>query len=83
MSRNTQFQKAQTGHVGLNVSDLNRSKRFYQEVSGFQVIGESQHENRQFAFLADVQNPGLTLWEQCKGRFEKHPPWLLVAPSGV
>ena len=31
-----------TGHVGLNVSDLDRSKQFYREVFGFQVAGESQ-----------------------------------------
>ena len=27
----------QTGHVGLNVSDLDRSKGFYQQVFGFEV----------------------------------------------
>ncbi len=31
-----------TGHVGLNVSDLDRSKQFYWEVFGFQVAGKSQ-----------------------------------------
>ncbi len=76
MSKDTQIQTVQTGHVGLNVSDLNRSKRFYQEVFGFQVVGESQQENRRFAFLGDGQKLVLTLWEQSEGRFEKHRPGL-------
>ena len=35
-----------TGHVGLNVSDLARSKRFYQEVFGFEVLAESAGSSR-------------------------------------
>ena len=53
VTTNIQIQTIQTGHVGLNVSDLEGSKRFYQEVLGFQVMGESQEEGRRFAFLGD------------------------------
>ncbi len=68
--------KIQTGHIGLNVSDFNRSIRFYQEVFGFQAMGESQQENRRFTFLGDGQKLVLTLWEQSEGRFEKCRPGL-------
>ena len=67
-------QQLQTGHVGLNVSDLGRSKNFYQEVFGFALMGESQQEDRLFAFLGDGQKLVLTLWEQSEGRFGKHQP---------
>ena len=41
VTNNTQAPTLQTGHVGLSVSDLGRSKKFYQELFGFQVMGES------------------------------------------
>ncbi len=72
----TRNQIVHTGHVGLNVSDLSRSKMFYQEVLGFQVIGESQEEGRRFVFLGDGEKLVLTLWEQSEGRFAKHQPGL-------
>ena len=34
------------GHIGLNVRDLARSKRFYQDVFGFDLAGESNDEGR-------------------------------------
>ncbi|MCI0488496.1 MAG: VOC family protein [Blastocatellia bacterium] len=66
----------QTGHVGLNVSDLDRSKQFYSEVFGFQVTGESEEAGRRFAFLSEGQKLVLTLWQQSEGRFEKERPGL-------
>jgi len=75
-TNNKQEQSLQTGHVGLNVSDLERSKRFYQEVFGFQLLGHSQTEGRRFVFLGDGQKLVLTLWEQSEGLFEKHRPGL-------
>jgi lactoylglutathione lyase len=66
----------ETGHVGLNVSDLNRSKRFYQDVFGFVVLDESQEEGRRFAFLSQGTKLVLTLWQQSSGRFEKQRPGL-------
>jgi catechol-2,3-dioxygenase len=59
----------QTGHIGLNVGDLARSKQFYQQVFGFEVLGESLAVGRQFAFLGQNGTPILTLWQQSTGRF--------------
>jgi lactoylglutathione lyase len=66
----------QTGHVGLNVSDLDRSKGFYQQVFGFDVMGESREEGRRFVFLSEGSTLVLTLWQQGEGRFEKQRPGL-------
>ena len=66
----------QTGHIGLNVSDLDRSKTFYQEVFGFTTVGESREEGRCFAFLSQEDKLVLTLWQQAEGRFEKGHPGL-------
>ncbi len=61
-----------TGHIGLNVSNLDRSKEFYQAVFGFEIISESGDETRRFAFLGQNQEVLLTLWEQSTGRFERN-----------
>jgi lactoylglutathione lyase len=72
-----QYQTFQTGHVGLNVSDLARSTEFYQQVFGFEVMSESREGAQKFAFLADGQKKlVLTLWEQSQDRFNRHLPGL-------
>jgi len=76
MSTTSPIQAVQTGHVGLNVSNLDRSKQFYQTVFGFSVQAEFQEEGRRFAFLTDGQRLVLTLWEQSEGRFDAHHPGL-------
>ena len=60
---------AETGHIGLNVVDLDRSKRFYQEVFGLEVGAESPDDNQRWAFLADNGRIVVTLWQQSSAPF--------------
>jgi lactoylglutathione lyase len=53
-----------TGHIGLNVTDLDRSLAFYRDVLGFVLVGEGKEEGRRFAFLGDGERLVLTLWQQ-------------------
>src|SRR5262245_23306785 len=69
MASFTAVPSVQTGHIGLNVSDLARSKQFYQQLFGFEVRGHSLEVGRQFAFLGQNGTPILTLWQQSEGRF--------------
>ena len=65
-----------TGHVGLNVSDLPRSTRFYREVFGFEVAGESDEAGREYVFLAQEGKLVLTLWPQSRGAAPTDRPGL-------
>jgi lactoylglutathione lyase len=66
----------QTGHVGINVTDTERSGQFYREVFGLELLGESQEEGRRFVFLGDTEKLVLTLWQQSAGRFDAGRPGL-------
>jgi lactoylglutathione lyase len=61
----------ETGHIGLNVNDLTRSKEFYGEVFGFEVRGESTAEDRKYAMLALDGKLVLTLWQQSSTEFSR------------
>ncbi len=52
-----------TGHVGINVTDLSRSQQFYMDVLGLQRLGASPEGDRRFAFLGEGDTIVLTLWE--------------------
>jgi catechol 2,3-dioxygenase-like lactoylglutathione lyase family enzyme len=65
-----------TGHVGLNVSDLERSTRFYREVFGFDLAAESSAPGREYAFLALDGRLLLTLWRQSGGSAATDRPGL-------
>lgn len=66
----------ETGHVGLNVSDLGRSKAFYETALELQTIGESEEAGRRYAFLGSGGRLVLTLWQQSDGRFDAARPGL-------
>ncbi|MFE2327676.1 VOC family protein [Streptomyces sp. NPDC059385] len=65
----TAISTLRTGHVGLNVTDLERSLAFYRDALGFQVLGEGKEEGRRFAFLGQEGELVLTLWQQADGAY--------------
>ena len=66
----------QTGHIGLNVSDLDRSVKFYQKIFGFETMNISREPERAFAFLGLGGKLLVTLWQQSAGTFPKDLPGL-------
>ncbi|MCG8409101.1 MAG: VOC family protein [Phycisphaerales bacterium] len=65
-----------TGHVGLNVTNLEKSKDFYGAAFGLEVMTEVDADDRRFAFLTDGRRLVLSLWEQSVGRFDAALPGL-------
>ena len=63
-----------TGHIGINVTSLDRAVDFYGSVFGLTRIGGSDAAERRFAFLGDGERLVLTLWEQSEGRFDPGAP---------
>ncbi|MBW1598063.1 VOC family protein [Streptomyces sp. JJ38] len=66
----------QTGHVGLNVTDMDRSLAFYREVFDFAVLAEGKEEGRRWAFLGRDAQLLVTLWQQSEGAFATDRPGL-------
>ncbi|HUG61542.1 MAG TPA: VOC family protein [Methylomirabilota bacterium] len=66
----------QTGHVGLNVTDLGRSLDFYRTIFGFEIAAHSEADGRGFALLTLDGQIVLTLWKQSSGTFPADRPGL-------
>jgi catechol 2,3-dioxygenase-like lactoylglutathione lyase family enzyme len=66
----------QTGHVGLNVTDVSRSVEFYRRVFELDLLGQGSAQGRPYAFLGRDSMPVLTLWQQSEGRFAAGVPGL-------
>ena len=59
-----------TGHVGLNVSDLDRSVAFYTDVLDLDVLERHDDRARRYAYLGVDGSLLLTLWQQASGGFD-------------
>ncbi|MGQ0845412.1 MAG: VOC family protein [Sporichthyaceae bacterium] len=66
----------QPGHVGLNVTDLARSRAFYAEVLDLETLGESRDAEREWVFLGRDGQVLVTLWRQSEGEFATARPGL-------
>lgn len=66
----------QTGHVGLNVSDLDRSKAFYQQVFGLEILQEGTDAEQRWVFLTRDGKLLVTLFQQSTGTFSTSTPGL-------
>jgi catechol 2,3-dioxygenase-like lactoylglutathione lyase family enzyme len=66
----------QSGHVGLNVTDLERSIHFYTRALDLEVLSERTRGGERYAFLAFAGELMLTLWQQSKGHFATERPGL-------
>ncbi|MEW1902865.1 MULTISPECIES: VOC family protein [unclassified Streptomyces] len=65
-----------THHVGINVTDLERSLAFYAEVLGFEVLGRGAEGERGHAFLGRDGRLVITLWQQAEGAYDSGRPGL-------
>ena len=63
-------------HVGLNVTDLERAKRFYTAVFELNVNHETNTDTANYAFLSNDAGLLLTLWRQSEGQFSQVHPGL-------
>lgn len=66
----------QTGHVGVNVTDLERSLAFYCAVFDFDVLAEGKEDERRWVFLGRDNRMLVTLWQQSTGSFPVDRPGL-------
>ncbi|WP_042378644.1 VOC family protein [Streptacidiphilus melanogenes] len=68
-----------TGHIGINVTDLDRSVAFYRDVLGLEVMGGSEPgtpPERRRARLGRKGELVLTIWQQASGAHPTDRPGL-------
>jgi len=76
MTATETLKSLRTGHVGLNVTDVDRSTAFYRAALGLEAMGEGRDEGRRFVFLGRDGTLLITLWEQSEGAFATGTPGL-------
>ncbi|WP_395295123.1 VOC family protein [Kitasatospora hibisci] len=76
MSSTTLSSTLQTGHIGLNVTDLDRSVAFYRRALGLEPMHEGTEPDRRYAFLGREGRLVITLWQQSEGSFATGTPGL-------
>ncbi|MFB4317753.1 VOC family protein [Actinomadura sp. 21ATH] len=59
-----------TGHVGVNVTDVDRSLPFYERVFGLEVQAEGKEDGRRWAFLGRDGRLVVALWQQSDAAFQ-------------
>ncbi len=64
------------GHVGINVTDLDRSVAFYRNALGFEPLAVNSEGEHRYAFLGTGGTLRPTLWQQSNGRFSTETPGL-------
>ncbi|MEU7566803.1 VOC family protein [Streptomyces fradiae] len=55
-----------TGHIGLNVTGIDRSLAFYRDLLGFEVLAEGGEGGHRHAFLGREGRLAVTLWQQAE-----------------
>lgn len=65
-----------TGHVGLNVTDLDRSVDFYRRVLDLELLSEIGEGKERYARLGRDGELLITLWQQSTGTFDTARPGL-------
>ncbi|MRH89763.1 VOC family protein [Nocardia sp. SYP-A9097] len=65
-----------TGHIGLNVTDLDRSVDFYRRALGLEELGAGGEGGQRFAFFGAQGKLQVTLWQQSDGEFSAKTPGL-------
>jgi catechol 2,3-dioxygenase-like lactoylglutathione lyase family enzyme len=58
-----------TGHVGIAVTDLDRSRAFYERAFGWETLKAGGDHPHRFAFLGADGDLLVTLWEQATAAF--------------
>ncbi|OKK07841.1 glyoxalase [Streptomyces sp. CB03234] len=58
-----------TGHIGLNVTDIERSLVFYGDVLGFDLLVEGKEDGERYALLGQDGRLTLALWQQADGAY--------------